>query len=237
MRPDWWKRIERAPSVLRAKRRVRQWLGSEVQSRVEIECRVEEHGGWWICPDLMPRGGVAYCFGLGHDIRLERHLAERFEMDVLGFDPTPSSVAWLGGQELPARFRHVDQGVAGYDGSAFFHGSRSPWGSQSMVREHEEGAGDRVEVRRLPTLLEAHGHNDIHLLKLDVEGVEYEVIRDMIDAGLRPRVVLVEFHHRFPGIGIAATEDALAMLRAHGYGIFHISPSGREHALILRDAA
>jgi FkbM family methyltransferase len=184
----------------------------------------------------MPRGGVAYCFGLGRDIRLERLLAERFELEVLGFDPTPSSVAWLEGQELPARFRHVERGIAGYDGSAFFHASPGPTGSQSMVREHAEGDGDHVEVRRLATLLEAHGHDQIDLLKLDVEGVEYEVIRDMVEAGLRPRIVLVEFHHRFSGIGIEATEEALATLRAHGYGIFHISPSGREHALVLRDA-
>lgn len=235
LRPEWWKRVERAPVVLRVKRRVRQWLGTEVQSRVEVSCRVEEHGGWWICPDRIPRGGLAYCFGVGQDLRLERHLAERLEMTVLAFDPTPWTVTWVRDQELPERLRYVELGVAAFDGTAFFHEPDTPTASHSMVREGAAGRGSDVEVRRLPTLLRQHGHDRIDLLKLDIEGAEYEVLEEMVDAGIRPRVILVEFHHRFRGVGIEKTEAALERLRRQGYGIFHIAPSGREHGLVLRE--
>lgn len=233
MRPEWWKRVEHSPVVLRTKRRVRQWLGTEVQSRVELRCEVEEHGGWWVCPHLVPRGGLAYCFGVGRDIRLERALAERFDMEVVAFDPTPSTIEWMEEQERPAGLRYVRLGVADYDGEAFFHQSRSATGSHSMVRENAEGRGSAVEVRRLSTLLRQQGHESMDLLKLDVEGVEYEVLEEMVDAGLRPRMILVEYHHRFPAIGTGKTEASLELLRGQGYRIFHIAPSGREHGLVL----
>lgn len=237
MRPEWWKRIERAPSVLRTKRRVRQWLGKEVQSRIELDCDVEEQGGWWICPELLPRGGIAYCFGVGQDIRLERALAERYEMDVVAFDPTPSTIRWMTDQERPPGLTFVGLGVAGFEGEAFFHESSSPTGSHSMIRENETGRGSSVEVRRLSTLVGRQEHDAIDFLKLDIEGVEYEVIEDMVDVGLRPRMILVEYHHRFPGVGIEKTEASLELLRRQGYRIFHIAPSGREHGLVLQPGA
>jgi hypothetical protein len=40
--------------------------------------------------------------------------------------------------------------------------------------------------------------------------------------------LLVEFHHRFPQVGLAATRRAIAGLRAAGYRIAAVSDTGRE---------
>ena len=229
----WWRRLETAPAVRRIKRRVRQWLGTEIRSRVEVRCRVEAHGGWWLCPAGLPAGGRAYCFGIGEDLELERVLATRFAMRVFAFDPTPWTVAWMAGQELPDGLDYRPLGLAAYDGRAFFHEPGRRTSSHSMiVREGQTGRGAEVEVRRLPTLLRELGHDGIDLLKLDIEGAEYEVIEDLRSADVRPDQLLVEFHHRFAAIGNQKTEAALRSLGELGYRIFHISPSGREYGFL-----
>ena len=43
-----------------------------------------------------------------------------------------------------------------------------------------------------------------------------------------PVQVLVEFHHRFPGISKQRTAESIRMLRGLGYRIFSISETGRE---------
>ena len=62
-----------------------------------------------------------------------------------------------------------------------------------------------------------------------------EVVHALAAAGLRPGQILVEFHHRFPGLGKAETERAVAALRAAGYRLAFISDTGREFTF-LRDA-
>jgi len=42
--------------------------------------------------------------------------------------------------------------------------------------------------------------------------------------------LLVEFHHRWPQIGIEKTKRAIQALNAAGYRIFSVSPSGEEYS-------
>jgi hypothetical protein len=66
------------------------------------------------------------------------------------------------------------------------------------------------------------------LLRMDIEGAEYAVLDDMLATGILPRQLLVEFHHRFPQVGLGATRRAIAGLRAAGYRIAAVSDTGRE---------
>jgi len=79
-------------------------------------------------------------------------------------------------------------------------------------------------------------HDHVDILKMNTEGAEYEVIEDMLQSGIRPPQVLIEFHHRFKGIGNEATRKAVRHLRAAGYGIFYVSHTAREYGFILESA-
>ncbi len=70
-------------------------------------------------------------------------------------------------------------------------------------------------------------------MKMDIEGAEYQVIDALAASGIRPKQLLVEFHHRWQAIGVARTRQGLATLRALGYSVFAISESGEEYSLIL----
>ena len=225
----------------------REWLALGEVIELELPCvRLgTDYGGYAVLKDGVNADSIVYSFGLGEDISFDLALMERTGCQVFGFDPTPRSIAWVRAQQLPPGFQLQELGVAGYDGKASFAPPRDPTHvSHSMVAPAGSGnasgnaSGDasgkvEFEVRRLPTLMKELGHDRLDLLKMDVEGAEYEVIDDLLAQGLRPRQLLVEFHHGAHGIRLAKTESSLKKLRQAGYAIFDVQPSGHEFSLAL----
>ena len=89
-----------------------------------------------------------------------------------------------------------------------------------------------MPVRRLGTILEELGHDRLDILKMDIEGAEYDVIEEIVNAPVPISQVLIEFHHRFPHIGTGKTRQAIARLNSAGYRIFNVSASGEEISFI-----
>lgn len=77
------------------------------------------------------------------------------------------------------------------------------------------------------------GHARVDLLKMDVEGAECDILAGLEEADYLPQQLLVEYHHRFPGIGRQRTADSIAPLRKMGYRISGISETGREVSFVL----
>lgn len=193
-----------------------------------------EYGGWWICPRGISAASVVYSFGIGTDISFDLSLIETHGLTVHAFDPTPSSIVWLETQSLPAQFTWQALGIASYDGRATFFAPADPTHvSHSVV---PPVGADRhaieVEVRRLSTIMGSLGHDRIDVLKLDIEGAEYDVLEEILTGGVRPGQLLVEFHHRAAGVGIERTRQAVAHLKAAGYRIFAVSDTGEEYGFI-----
>jgi len=78
-------------------------------------------------------------------------------------------------------------------------------------------------------------HSSISLIKIDIEGTEYQVIDHMIKNKIFPKQILVEYHHRFNDKDKKMTQNSLNNLRGSGYQIFSISETGREIGLIRTD--
>ena len=195
------------------------------------------YGGWTVCPEGLHKGSVAYSFGIGKDITFDIELIDRFGMTVHAFDPTPESLDWLRGQNLPPQFVPHAYGLAARDGTVMFHPPQNPEHvSHSMVHRGRPGAQPvEVPVHRLGTIMGMLGHTGIDLLKMDIEGAEYESLNDILKTGNRVPQILVEFHHRFPGIGVKSTRSAIEALNAAGYAIFSISGSYEEFSFIRNE--
>jgi FkbM family methyltransferase len=190
-----------------------------------------EYGGYEILPALLGADAVVYSVGLGEDISFDLGLIERFGCTVHGFDPTPRSLAWLETQNVPDRFVVHPYGIAARDGTASFAPPANPAHVSHSVLGN--GAG-RVEfpVRRLSSVLRELGHDRLDVLKLDIEGAEYEVLDDLLETGPLPRQLCVEFHHGLVGVELAATERQLERLRTVGYRVFDARDTGREFSLV-----
>ena len=78
------------------------------------------------------------------------------------------------------------------------------------------------------------GHSNIDILKMDIEGAEYTVIDDIINSGIRPLQILIEFHHKFPDVGVNISKEYINKIRNIGYHLFSVSKTGEEYGFIKK---
>lgn len=191
------------------------------------------NGGWTIALDNINKKSVVYSFGIGTDISFDLDLIKEYSLIVYAFDPTPRSLKWLKEQKTPKNLKIYSWGIADYNGKEeFVLPSQENFVS---FRKSEHDISDnkiKLPVYQLSTIMKKLGHKKIDILKMDIEGFEYEVIEDILKSKLDIKQILVEFHHRFPGFNKKDTENAIEKLDNSGYKIFHISDIGLEYSFI-----
>jgi FkbM family methyltransferase len=229
-----WKRLEKTPGYQKKKRFFKRLLGKELRLRNDIEVPLVKDGGWWYTPEHLDEESIVYSLGVGDDIDFDLAIIEKYGVEVHAFDPTPSSIDMLGDRRLPDRFIFHPWAITATDGSLTLYPHLKKDGSKSevmytMVAE-KETIDDAIEVPAysLDTISSKLGHNKIDLMKMDIEAAEYEVLDGLLASAIKPTQLLVEFHHRFPGMGLQKTADMIERLRSDGYKIFAVSEAGRE---------
>jgi FkbM family methyltransferase len=227
------------PIYRRVRRAILSAVGRDIrfpiQANVPAERHGSEYGGWWICPLGLGAGSVVYSVGIGTDITFDLSLIETHGVTVHAFDPTPGSIAYLKARQLPNTYKWHGFGVASHDGQATFFPPANP-AHISHTLLHRAATSDRtiqVEVRRLSTIVQDLGHKRIDVLKMDIEGAEYDVLEEILQNGLAVQQILVEFHHRFPEVDVDRTRRAVKDLNAAGYRIFSASECGDEYGFVL----
>ena len=195
--------------------------------RIETQRHGSAYGGWHVVPEGITPDSVVYSFGVGEDISFDLSFIATYGTTIHAFDPTPKSLAWLRTQTLPLRLIIHDYGIAAFDGEiAFYPPENDAHVSHTVLdRPATKDRAIHVPVKRLCTIMAELGHSSLDILKMDIEGAEYDVIEDMLSSGIRPRQVLIEFHHRFPNVGVAETKKAIQKLRHAGYSLCSISES------------
>lgn len=205
---------------------------------IEVRCEREAHGnlsgGWFVCPSALPARPVIYSLGVGFDLSFDESMLNCYAgAELHAFDPTPTSIEWIAGQRLDSRLHFHDYGVAGFDGEITLYAPDRSVRSYSIIERDKAIAQPVVvPVKRLVTIMKSLGHVAIDVLKMDIEGAEYGVIDDMLDNGIQPSQLLVEFHHRFKSVGLVQTQRAVGRLREAGYRIFYVSHTAREYGFI-----
>lgn len=217
-------------------------LGRQLPTSPKVHCETLQlgdsaYGAWTICQNRIVRGGLIYSFGVGEDISWDLAMIEKFGVTVHAFDPTPRSAEFVRRQKLPNQFVFHEYGIAEYDGSArFYPPENSEWVSHTLL-ERQATATQAIEVpvRCLKTIMSSLGHARIDLIKMDIEGAEYAVVGDMLNAETvagASEQLLIEFHHRFAGKGIGDTKACIRALKKKGFLSFHISPNGEEWSFL-----
>src|SRR6185437_6361477 len=127
------------------------------------------YGGWTVPVELIEPSWVCYCVGAGGDISFDLELIRRYGVEVRTFDP-----------------------VADYVESAQQQGAAEPRFAAGLYESE-----DFIEVpgRTLPSLMAELGDERIDLLKLDIEGAEYEVLPTIDMRALGVKVFAAQLHH------------------------------------------
>jgi len=215
-------------------------LGAEFLVKPDIACATErfgsEYGGWQVITSGIDRNSIVYSFGVGEDASFDIGLIERFDLTVFAFDPTPRSIQWVATQKLPESFVMHPFGIAAFDGDVKFNPPDNPeFVSHTVLdRPSTEEQAITVPVRRLSTILRELGHDRIDVLKMDIEGAEYDVLDEMKENDIRPNQILIEFHHRFQNVGVEKSKSAIEQIRSMGYDLFAVSSSNEEFCFARR---
>jgi FkbM family methyltransferase len=212
--------------------------GREIWIRPDVTIASIGSGDYRYDANQLSERSIVYAFGIGDSISFERDLITACRATVHAFDPTPFTLEWLKTVEVPERFVFHPWAVAGADGALRMFPRRKQDGRRSKVMwtvhaaDGEPTEAIDVSAYSIPSVLNVLGHERVDLVKLDVEGAEYEAIEAMLRGACLPTQLLVEFHHRFKGIGPQKTLDCIARLRAAGYSVFWVSQTGREVGFI-----
>ena len=222
------------PLFWRIKLFLKRLSGRELWLHPDVRIDTCSSDGLQFCQSFLDQNSVVYSLGVGDSIAFDLQIIKNCGSTVHAFDPTPFSVEWIGRQALPRQFVFHKWAIAGSDGVIRMTRRVSRKGRKSKVMWtailDNPGDSEIIEVPcfTLQTIMEKLNHERLDLVKMDVEGAEYEIIESLLNMPNRPSQLLVEFHHRFPGIGLAKTAKCIEDLRAAGYRLFAISSTGRE---------
>jgi FkbM family methyltransferase len=150
------------------------------------------YGGWWL-PSVSPSAGIAVCVGAGLDVTFDVEL-RRLGYTVYTLDPTPESVKYV--RETSPELELVPVGIWTSDGTVQFLRDRADsesWSVEGGYRPYASDEAAAFPVMTIRSFMESVAAAHIGLLKLDIEGAEHLVLRSMLDDGVTPTVLCVEF--------------------------------------------
>jgi FkbM family methyltransferase len=202
------------------------------------DCRPERVGDWMLWTEPLCSRSIVYSFGVGDNVAWDRAMIVRFGCTVYAFDPTPASIEWVRSQSLPPLFVFHELGLSNFDGELAFFPPRKA-NSTHYSQERRSGLFDRQQpvlgqVRRLTTIMQSLGHTRIDVLKLDIEGSEFEAIPDILASGIEIGQLLVEIHYHFRSRSFRAGMELVRQIKASGMQCIHVSPRGFEFSFVRK---
>lgn len=211
-------------------RRWREWCLSRGYIRLGTR-----YGGWWINERLLDSAPLLIDCGLGEDISFPVAFIERFQGKVVGIEPNPRSLEYCRAR-CPDNMTIYPRAFWTKSGETLsFHLPRLqtqlPKGadgvSGSLLSSHEYVDGGEELLVTTTTLVEAlatAGRDGCDVLKLDIEGAEYEVLAALCSSGeIRlARQVLIEFHHGATCHTMAETEKTVAAIEKAGFTLIYV---------------
>ena len=172
--------------------------------RLPLEFHGNSAGGWMIRRDSLDARSVVVDVGIGEDASFSESIIRKYGCVVSGFDPTPRAIEYVRRLNNDG-LRLFELGLGVRAGSAqFFLPNNEAHVSGSLRREAHLGLQQvEVQIATLSQVFEILGCDGIDLLKLDIEGTEFEVIESEEFRRHASAIgqLCVEFHHRWQGRG------------------------------------
>lgn len=224
---------------------------------INIERLGSRYGGWGIPVGSINASSICYLVGVGEDVTFDLSLIEKYNCHVHLFDPTPRSIkhianlraAFKRGETIDAKPKGtypivpaIEQllhfyplGIWNEDTTVkFFAPKIKSHVSHSILNLRETKQYFLGECQKLSTVMHRLGHAHIDLLKLDIEGAEYNVLQDIVDEDLDVRIICVEFDEVVSGKPRATkrANATIQQLKSKGYKVYMLQ--GYAEVLFVR---
>jgi FkbM family methyltransferase len=194
--------------------------------------------GFYVSMTDVPAEPIVYSFGIGYDVSFDLALIKKFQAQIFAFDPLESCIAYVAA--LPVDKNHLQSFQVGlYHQDTikkFFIPTDRNFSATLYERwkNSPDVSEQQVQLKTLSSIANTLGHTHINILKLDIEGAEYEVLENVLNTKIEIDQILIEFHHRFPGRGVNDTRKAISLLRDFNYGLTAFSSKKEEFTFIKR---
>ncbi len=192
-----------------------------LDAHVPTERLGSEYGGWVFPKGMLNEQSICYFAGAGTDISFDLAVADQYGSQVFIFDPTPKAITHfeatkkgiLQGEKMftqgkkhqylsnPAvfdRIRFLEYGVWNQDEVLkFYVPNNEAYVSHSVKNLNKTSQFFNASVKSLSSIMNELGHDYIDLLKIDIEGAEYEVLMDIVEQKIPVHAICVEFDENF----------------------------------------
>jgi len=171
--------------------------------------------GWPIPKGLLSSESKSICAGAGEFIDLELWLSQTLGATVYLLDPTPRAIRFVESLDLPEGLHFESIGLWSRDETIRLHAPANPEHVSHSIEELGDG-GNYFEApcKSLASVMASHDLEQLDLLKMNIEGAEYEVLDAMLETDIRPRILTLTFE------GSSALRNAVRYtnkLRGAGY--------------------
>ena len=203
--------------------------------RIEKRWYGNNYGGFYLYDKNIDNTSVIYSIGIGEDVSFDMELINKFNCKVFAYDPTPKSVKWVDKNVNLDNFIFHPLGVANQKGEREFYLPKNQnhvSGSINKINSIEIKNSIKLNFDSLNNLMKLNGHNKIDVLKMDIEGSEYDVIDSILTDKIEIDQILVEFHPHLIQNGRSKTKNSIKKLENIGYKCFARSNSFFEYSFI-----
>jgi FkbM family methyltransferase len=191
---------------------------------------------WTIAKNTLNKNSIVYSFGVGKDISFDISIINKYSCKIYAFDPILESKNFiLSYKNLPKSFIFYNYGISdcNHFDKIYIPSNPNHISHSKVPTKTNFNKSIIVEFKTLSTIMLSLNHTKIDLLKLDIEGYEYDVIDNLINENIDINQILIEFHHyMYLGLNLKKTNYAIERLKNNGYKLFYISKNRREYSFI-----
>jgi FkbM family methyltransferase len=157
--------------------------------------------GWDVCTDVISDNCVVYAIGIGRFSEWDQMMSKPpYNCEVHSFDPTPTGKKHVQSLKNPGFIYH-DFGVGLIDGyqDVFVPTSGDQFTKTSTTpRNGRKPTTISIPVKKIKTIMRELNHASLDMLKIDIEGGEIEILRDLFSSTVDIKSVCAEFHSESP---------------------------------------
>ncbi|MHA8107598.1 FkbM family methyltransferase [Aquirufa sp. 5-AUSEE-100C1] len=189
-----------------------------------------EYGGFYINTKNLENIKHVFSFGIGDDISFDSELNRLTNCEVYMFDPTSSVSEYISNLNLDRNFHFYPIGIFTSNKKAKFYKPLNENHISHSLVKHENTSNEFYysDFKNWTTICQDLLIDKVDILKMDVEGVEFEVLPDILNSSVLPSQICVEMHPRFVKNGIPSYFKILKLFKVRGYTLMAISNSGNE---------
>lgn len=176
---------------------------------------------WCIDPASLQEYPVLFSGGAGNDISFEQLFIEKFNGYVYLYDPSPTGRHTFNKYNGPDKIIYHSTALGKTNLGVKMAEPKDPQEGSWTIPQNNGGNFEEFESVSLVDEISRYGFKYVDVVKLDIEGFEYDVLDDLLDSNIVVKQILVEFHDFFQNVSVWQSIKMRSKLRKKGYVCFH----------------